>query len=195
MEKAYEEIVNKIRSFTKEFVAQPFYFKNLDKDILCVYLYGGTHTSLLLYDNESGYNEVGEIRYRENKNQVFIAQFETNVAFQKCGLGRFMFNLALAHGDAVGATYANGCIAPTNVIKGVSGKGGYMEEKAALVEIYKKLGCRISITPTNSSKFSSDFAEFFQSWEPGAKLRALPSDQKQFLHTVVNLQNKLLEKK
>lgn len=213
MEKAYEDIINNIKGFTNEVVYQTFYFEKLKKELLCVYLYGGAHTSILLYDDKHGIREVGEICYRANANSIFVSKFETNYDFQQCGLGRFMFNLAMAHGDSLGATTLYGYASPTDAIKGVSDKKGvtYNDEKLNLVKIYKGLGCVVSPDPTESEYVASDetnkslslkdivtrkktidqTVKFEQTWNSGEKLNALPLDQKQFLHNVVLKQKSL----
>lgn len=220
MEKFYEDIINNIKGFTNEFVYQTFKFGGeLNKELLCIYLFGGAHTSILLYDDKHGLNAVGEIRYRADKNNIFISQFECNPELQGNGIGKFMFNLSLAHADSLGAKDVYGYISPTDAIKGFSDKPGvtYNDEKLKLVEIYKKLGCKISPDPTLTQKVQAEpkgtkskaekikqmlesknainqMIKFSQHWEKDEKLNALPEDQKQFLLNVVTMQNKLVKK-
>ena len=190
MEKEYLDIINNINGITRQYVANTFYFEKLNKNLLCVYLFGGAHTSILLYDDKHSIKEVGEIRYNCSKDRIFISQFECDYDFQRCGLGRFMFNLALAHADSVGATNIYGYASPTDAIKGVSGNGvSYKEETMKLLDIYKGLGCKITKKPNGYD--ADSMWEFSQQWNSGEKLNSLPLEQKQFLHKMVNMQKSL----
>ena len=96
------DVINTISSITPNFVHDTFKVKALNKELLCVFLPGSSN-SILLYDENCGLNNVGEIRYVIRDGKCFVSTFETDKNFQQMGIGRFMFNLALAHADAVGA--------------------------------------------------------------------------------------------
>lgn len=197
MEQAYENIVNNIKKYisANEFLAKPFYFESLNKNLLCVYLFGGTHSTLYIYDDKHNMNAVGEILYNVNGDKAFISQIECMEEMQKCGIGKFLFNMALAHADALKATSVSGCIKPCNAIKGISDNSSNNNDKEveALKEIYKRLGCTI----TEENLFGNanyKTYKFSQQWNPGEKLndsKLISLSQKQFLFNMVNMQKTL----
>lgn len=182
MEKEFEKIVNTIKGFTNDFVAQQFYHKKLDQNLLCVFL-GGGQSSILIYSTKNGFNHIAEIRYRASGNSMFVSAFECDSNFQQNGLGRFLLDMAMAHADLKGCVTMYGVANPTNEIKGVSGEGVLLEdEKQALYKIYKKLGCSLENIVVNNQP-TNDIM-FKQCWVSGQKLSNLNASQQSFIKQI-----------
>ena len=106
-------IKNSIENYTTNAIIDIIPNKKLNKNLLMVNL-SGSHSTILIYDGDSGFREIGTIRYSIKGKSVFISEFEVTENFQGAGIGRTMFEFALAHADAMGATYAYGYAKPTN---------------------------------------------------------------------------------
>ena len=192
MEKGYEEIIGDIKKFTNQFVYDTFSCKKLNMDLLCLYLYGA-HPSLMVFHKDYGINHIAEINYRVAGDKCFISTFECVPQFQGNGIGKFLFNMAMAHADALGATKIYGYINPTDEIKGVQSKANSLEpEKEALKQIYTKLGCNLS----NEDVFGNHASEvkFEQSWAHGEKLKGLSQQKLEFVKNAAQMQLKGFKK-
>lgn len=183
----FEKVFNVINRVTQEYCANEFYHKGLNKSFLFVYLAGPHHT-ILVYDENCGVKEIAEIRYVIKGQDCFISQFETDAEFQGNGIGRNIFNFALAHADIKGATKVCGYANPTDAIKGVSDVEGNNsdKEKKTLYKIYEKLGCKIlDVDPQFNFVDTKKFSQF---WNTGEKYNALSPKQKIFVKRLLNLE-------
>ena len=122
-----------------------------------------TSRKIRIYDESNGINSIAIIRYSLNGKNLFISELEVNTKYQRLGIGSFLLETAIAHGDILGATTAYGHAFPTNEIKGTSHRG-YGAEVAALVRFYKSAGCDIRDLNENSTK------AFTQTWTSGDKI-------------------------
>jgi len=110
--------------------------------------------------------------------------FETLPNYQGLGLGKFIFNLALAHADNYELTNAYGFISPTNEIKGVVSEDYSLEnETKTLVDIYKKLGATV-----DDEGFAKDIV-FNLIWQEGDRYNLLNKQQKEFVNQILELNN------
>ena len=183
----FSKVINTISSITPNFIYDTFKVKALNKELLCVFLPGSSN-SILLYDENCGLNNVGEIRYVIRDGKCFVSTFETDKNFQQMGIGRFMFNMALAHADAVGAKTAYGYPNPTNEIMGVSSgeEDMFEKEKQTLLKIYEKLGCKVENISINENAVMEK--KFEICWNHGERYGALSKKQQQFVKRVVTLE-------
>ena len=78
--------------------------------------------------------------------------------FQQNGIGRLLFEIAIAHGNKMGANSLYGYASPTSSIKGVSNNEGtsYDKEQMALIDIYSHLGCEFIK--------NDDYFKFVKTW-------------------------------
>ena len=171
-----------IEGYTTNAIIDVVTNKKLGKNLLMVNL-SGTHSTILIYDGDKGLNEIGTIRYAIRGDSVFISEFEVEESFQGAGIGRTMFEFALAHADAMGATYAYGYAKPTNAVKGVSkaGEDNFFAEQKAIMEVYKKLGCNFN-NPKNEGTIDRMFE---QKWQPTQKYQKLDKNMLPILSKVV----------
>lgn len=185
--KTFLEIENSIKSIALSAIVNPVQNHKLGRNILMVNL-SGTHSSILIYDETKGMSEIGTMRYTIRGGKVFVSEFEVHEEFQGLGIGRTMFEFALAHGDAMGATYAYGYAKPTNNVKGVSvqGKNMFKEEQKAIMEVYKKLGCSFD-NPQNEGTIDKIFE---QRWLTGEKTGNVSEEIKPILMQVVQRDKK-----
>lgn len=137
------DIEKSIKNYNPNVITKIIGFEKLNKSVLFVYSRGASN-KVQLFDDVNGLNEIGMIGYSRTDN-TFISALEVKKHYQGNGVGRFLFEFALAHVDILGVTSAHGEIMPTNDIKGVKlkGIGSHTAHKLKLVEIYKKLGCTI----------------------------------------------------
>lgn len=182
MKTTLKELEEKIKAIVPDIPIKQVFIKSANKTFLCACVEGSS-SSIRLYDEEHGLNHVASIDYRANTQSCFISSFETMEDMQKLGLGRFVYNMALAHADALGATYSYGIIEPTNNIKGVSKsyKDCREEEIEALKEIYSHLGNSIELSSNGHSlKLSCN-------WVAGDRIKLLSSAQKKLIKEFVAL--------
>ena len=135
---------------------------------------------IMLFDATRGFDEVATILYNINAKGVYVSEFMVNVEYQQCGLGKYIFCLAMAHGDARGKTQVYGEANPTDPIKGVSENGNYETEARTICEIYKKLGCIIE-----------DGDKFKQEWKQGEILNMLGEEERKLIDMVNEDQSSL----
>lgn len=171
-----------IEGYTTNAIIDVVTNKKLGKNLLMVNL-SGTHSTILIYDGDKGLSEIGTIRYAIRGDSVFISEFEVEESFQGAGIGRTMFEFALAHADAMGATYAYGYAKPTNAVKGVSklGEDNFIAEQQAIMEVYKRLGCSFD-NPKNEGTIDKMFE---QKWQPTQKYQKLDKNMLPILTKVV----------
>ena len=145
----------------------------------CVYI-EGTASTIRLYDEEHELKEVAEIRYNIKSNSCYIINFRTIPELQQKGLGRFIFNLALAHADELERISAYGFIAPTDPIAGVSDVkvNCYTEEYAALINIYTQLGNKVN------GKEVLDNLIFESKWKQGERMDMLSPHLQTFIKQI-----------
>lgn len=175
-------IKNSIENYTTNAIIDIIPNKKLNKNLLMVNL-SGSHSTILIYDGDSGFRGIGTIRYSIKGKSVFISEFEVTENFQGAGIGRTMFEFALAHADAMGATYVYGYAKPTNAVKGVSkaGEDNFFAEQKAIMEVYKKLGCNFN-NPKNEDTLDKMFE---QEWQPTQKYKKLDKNMLPILTKVV----------
>jgi len=127
-----------------------------------------------VYDESKGLDEIAEIRYNFNENSIYISSFNVSEEYQQNGIGRMIFEYALAHGDAMGANRVYGTASPTDPFKGISSKDEseytYDKEVEALKTIYKKFGCRFI-----------DDENFVKVWEPKSQIAKIDLEFKKMI--------------
>ena len=128
---------------------------------------------IMVFDNARGFFEVATILYNINSRGVYLSEFMVNEDYQQCGVGRMIFNLAMAHGDKCGKILIYGVADPTDPIKDVSEKGDYNLEVKTIRDIYKKLGCTIE----NEN-------EFKRVWNEGEIVASLCEKEKELIAQV-----------
>lgn len=167
--KSLKEIEEFIKKYTDDAFIKKVSIEKMNKDVLFVVLDQSTY-KVMLFEESNGMKEIGIIRYAVRGEKVFISEFEVNEKYQGNGLGRLLFDFALAHADTLGVSYAFGCATPTSNIKGITGTGleRYKKEKQAIYEIYKKLGCNFD-NPANDTE---DDPIFDQTWVNGEKFKS-----------------------
>lgn len=182
-----EDIEVSIKKYSKEAIIQKVYNKSLKRDLLFVFVEGSCK-KVMIFDQFRGLNEIATIRYSVAGKRVSLSEFRVNEDYQRNGIGRFMFEFALTHGDAVGAEYVVGFANPTDPIKGVSEDCGRDDEMLALIEIYKKLGCRFS----NVNDVYG--AQFEQRWISGEKVKGADETMRNLVDLVVGYEKEKLDK-
>ena len=126
------------------FASKEIHHKKLDKPLL-ISMRKGPKGQIFIFDKDNGDNEIACIQYTVNPRGVYVSKFVTNEEYQQNGLGRLIFSLAMAHGDALGVQEIYGPIDPTDPIKGVSSEeeDSFDKEKQTLEKIYSSLGCKV----------------------------------------------------
>ena len=141
--KILKELENYIKSQNPMVLTATIHNDKLNRDFLFTYRKSKSHTRFIkIFDVQYGLNEIAEISYSIT-NSTYISTFETKEEFQGNGIGRLMFETALAQSDKLGSTRAHGQASPTNSISGVKHTQGNVEEQKVINRIYKKLGCTI----------------------------------------------------
>ena len=159
---SYKSIEQSIRKYIPDAVIDLVNVEKLKKELLFVSTKPNIY-SLKVFDEFSGLDQVAEIRYSINGSSVYISSFVVNEEYQQKGIGKMLFEYALAHGDCMGASRIYGTASPTDPFKGVSSKDDseytYDKEVITLKAIYKKLGCRFI-----------DNENFMYTWEQNKKM-------------------------
>ena len=184
----FENFVNKIKNCVKDVTFEIMRNNSLNQDLLFVFLSGATNC-ILVYDGNHSINEIAEIRYVARNGKCFISTFECDENFQGNGIGKTIFNLALAHADALNIGNAYGYANPTNNIAGVSEEENFEKEKQALYTIYEKLGCTLKDVEVFENRAMEK--RFEQTWTHGDKLRNLSKKELVFVKKIVNLEKNL----
>ena len=144
--------------------------KKLNKHLLLAAI-SKKSSKISLFDASFGITSIGTLKYTVKNDNVFISSFEVNKHFQRKDLGKTMFNLALAHGDLLGATSAYGHAMPIDDIQGVPNTENYYEAtQRVLYKIYEKLGCEFD--------FYGDNNTFTINWRSGDRFENLPDELK-----------------
>ena len=123
----------------------------------------GASRKIKIYDDMRGLDNVAIIRYSMNGDRLFISELEVSFDYQRHGIGKMLLELAIAHGDELGAKSMFCHAFPTAQIKGVS-QYGYKAEVDALTKFYQSAGCQIKRLADNSTKM------FVQTWTNGEKI-------------------------
>lgn len=123
----------------------------------------GASRKIRIYNDTNGLNSIAVIRYSLNGQRIYISDLEVNYDYQRRGIGKLLMELAITHGDILGANYIYGHAFPTAAIKGAS-ELGYKAEVDALIKFYQAAGCNIKDLTNNSTK------AFTQSWNNGDKI-------------------------
>lgn len=141
MKMKLKEIEEEIKKLAPDAVSAKIFMPKAGRQFLFV-CNDGSKSSIRVYDRYSGMQEVAEITYRASSSSCYISAFETMEEYQRLGLGKCIYQMALAHADLLGATEGSCLVNPTNNIKGVSKPlvDCYKEEATALREIYTRLG-------------------------------------------------------
>lgn len=127
------------------FNIEQFKSQNFNKPLL-VAMKKSTHGKILIFCDGYGLDQIALASYNINNKGVYLSQFVVNEEFQQKGIGRFMFELAMAHGDYCGVNCVYGVANPTDAIADVSNKKDvtFDKEKQIIKEIYLKLGCTLN---------------------------------------------------
>lgn len=168
---SFESVKESIRKYLPKAVMSEVFIEKLGKPLLFV-CSKPTIRVLKVYDGLSGLNEVAEIRYNIRKDSVYISSFKVNEEYQHLGIGRMIFEFAMAQADAMGVTSLYGTADPTDPIKGVSSddEDSYDREVEVLKSIYKKLGCSFF-----------DDKNFVQKWDRGERLKCMDQSRKNMI--------------
>lgn len=179
-----EILQQQIKSIVPQCPSKIVHIDKADKDFLCVAVIGHPH-SIRLYDEDHGIHEIANIEYNANKVQCYISSFETDENFQSMGLGRYIYNMALAHADMLGATFSSGDINPINNIQALSNRGIYdrEEEIRFLKNAYQNLGNEIE--KHDYDGFST--YKFTSTWEHGERVAMLDDAQKEIVEDYVDV--------
>lgn len=143
---------------------------------LIVAIKKGSRGRIMIFAGKYGMNDIASMDYTINSKGVYVSTFVVSEEMQQNGIGRFMWNLAMAHGDSYGKTCIYGEANPTDPIRGVSGEDGvtFEQEKEKIMEIYSKLGC------------SFDDESFRRTWKAGEILKDSGED-------IISLVNRINE--
>lgn len=146
----------------------------LNKSLL-VAIKKGARGKIMVFAARHGMEEVASMGYTINSKGVYLSKFVVSEELQQCGIGRFMWNLAMAHGDALGKTCIYGEANPTDPIQGVSSEEGvtFKQEQDKIREIYKKLGCTIN------------GESFIRTWKEGEILKVSNEDIKSLVDKII----------
>lgn len=171
-----------IKKYVPNAVMEVVYNEKLNRPLLFVATRPNIRT-LAVYDESRGFKEVAKIRYNLNGNSVYISSFVVDVDYQGCGIGKTIFNFAMAHLDAMGGTRLYGTASPTDPIKGVSTDSdeSYENEVRTLKTIYEKLGCRFI-----------DDENFVQDWEHGDKINEIDPSLRKMIGEWVKRDTKIM---
>ena len=118
--------------------------KKLGKNVLVV-MKKERYGKIMVFDDLNIDEPIGTLKYNIGSNGVYVSEFVVAENFQKNGIARMMWNLAMAHGDMFGKTCIYGEANPTDPIKGTSDQEGvtFEIEQNKINEIYGKLGCKV----------------------------------------------------
>ena len=157
------------------YVTQQIENSKLNKTLL-IAVKKGSKSNVLVFEEENGLNEIGSATFTINGRGVYLSKFVVNENFQQNGIGRLMFNLAMACGDKMGRTCIYGEANPTDPIKGVSNQENntFLKEQEKIRELYECLGCQLN------------GENFVRNWQSG---KILKQSDKQ----VISLVNKIFE--
>lgn len=178
---------DEILNLSDSVFVQIVHSSTLDKDFLLTYT-SGTHEKIMLFDGKRGFNQIALIYYAIKGTKIKITDFEVDIEYQNKGIGRFLFNLALALSDLQGKVFAYGDANPINEIKGiesVKNVDSYTQHIVKLFEIYQSLGC--------SFNQKEDINRFETSWKHGEKFNSLNETQQEIVINMLNF-NKELKK-
>lgn len=142
-------------------------YPKLNESILIVF-FKNSANKIKLFCEGSWMDPIAEITYTQHKGRVFISSYEVLEEYQQKGLGRLLFNLALAHADYNGITSLYGHATPINSVQGINNEeeGAYEKIQEVLYKIYEKLGCKFD--------FYGDNNTFSQEWKNGDRFNNLP---------------------
>lgn len=164
----YNKAMEKLNNLIKQ-------IKKYNPDALCVivndkqfsapFLLVSTNNikqKIMLFDGNAELDQFAEISYSRPSKGMVLASFFVDEEYQQQGFGKFLFNLACAHADILGANHLAGSAHPTDPIKGVSNnEDSFDAEQQTIIEIYKKLGCT----------FEEGSTFFEQNWTNGDKIK------------------------
>jgi len=179
---SYEKLKQSIKRMLPNAVMEEVYIEKLGRSLLFV-SYLSNISTFRVYDSHymNGEDKLAEIRYRVGAESVYISSFNVDEKYQQMGIGRAIFEFAMAHGDAKGATRIYGTASPTDPIKGVSDEiddeNTYLREMEVLKTIYTKLGC-VFIDKEN----------FVAKWQPGDKIGKVNGWQKKMVMATIDKQ-------
>ena len=169
-----EEIAATIQSYG--FEAQQIESIKLNEPII-VAIKNDSRGKIMIFSEKYGMDCIASISYAINNVGVYVSTFVVIEEMQQKGIGRLMWDLAMAHGDSLGKTCIYGEANPTDPIYGVSGEEGvnFKQEQEKIREIYGKLGCKL------------DGKNFIRTWRQGEILKSSNKD-------VISLINKINKK-
>lgn len=163
-----QDIIGKINNSVRTYI---IFNRKLNKPFLLAAVTKKS-SKISLFAAGFGVSSVATLKYTIKPDRIFISSFEVNKQFQRNGLGKTIFNLALAHGDLEGATNAYGHAMPIDDIKGVPNTENYYEAtQRVLYKIYEKLGCEFD--------FYGDNNTFTINWQSGDRFENLQDEFKE----------------
>ena len=144
-------------------------YSKLNQPILIAFSDGAAN-KIFIYNTQNGSDAIGRIRYTNRTDKVYISSFEVERKYQQRGLGKLLFNLALAHADYIGVTKAYGHATPINEVLGINSanEDSFEQILQVLFVVYEKLGCKFDFHGENNT--------FTQLWKSGERFNKLPQD-------------------
>lgn len=153
------------------------YVEKAKKTFLCAHFQLDDY-KMCLFDPKEGPYIVSRIDYHFNTLGCHISHFRTEPQYQGKGLGRKVYELALAHADLLGYRESHGYILPTGEIKTLSNRQAYDEHARLqyLKQVYISLGNEIS--PLINDVFEYEFSS---NWQPHEQMNKLPIAEREFV--------------
>lgn len=173
-----KDMEKSIRKYSDEIFIDTIYNKKLNKELL-ITISESSSTKVKIFEETRGLNEIASISYSPWGGRIFLSAFCVDSNFQRNGIGRFLFDFMLAHGDTLGANYMFGYSMPTDDINGIDGIGieRYHDEQKTLQMIYEKFGCSFD-SPLN---LEEEDKMFEQKWENGEKYSKATTEIKKLI--------------
>lgn len=153
------------------------YVEKANKHFLCAHFKLDDY-KMCLFDPKVGPEFICRIDYHFNGLGCHISHFKTFVDYQGKGLGRKVYDLALAHADSVGHRASHGYIMPTGEIKAFSNRGAYDEYER--IEYLKNTYTHLGNTVTRLVNDVFEY-EFSSTWAPHERMSKLNIEEREFI--------------
>lgn len=153
------------------------YVEKAKKTFLCAHFQLDDY-KMCLFDPKEGPYIVSRIDYHFNTLGMHISHFKTESKYQSKGLGRKVYDLALAHADLMGHRESHGYIMPTGEISALSNRQAYDEYARLeyLKNAYISLGNEVSSLVNDVFEY-----EFSSKWQPHEQMSKLSVYEREFI--------------
>lgn len=153
------------------------YVEKAKRHFLCAHFQLDDY-KMCLFDPKEGPYIVSRIDYHFNTLGCHISHFKTEVQYQGKGLGRKVYDLAMAHADIMGYRESHGYIMPTGEIKAFSNRGAYdeLDRIEYLKNTYTSLGNKVTALTNDVFEY-----EFSSKWAPHEQMSKLPIVEREFI--------------